>query len=124
VLGLRASTPRDAGTEHQTLTDPSRRAAEGATRSSVTAAIGCDSTGLSGEAVLIEACSMCHNERLDQSVSRARFRADLRGLSRAEKDLAIARLSLPPNDVQAMPPARLRLLTFEARARAIEALRR
>ncbi|HKP57851.1 MAG TPA: hypothetical protein VJV78_14060 [Polyangiales bacterium] len=80
--------------------------------------------GLSGEAVLIEACSMCHNDRLDPSLSRARFRADLQGLSRTEKDLAIARLSLPANDVHAMPPARLRALSKQARARAIDALRR
>lgn len=80
--------------------------------------------GLSGEAVLIQACSMCHNEKLDQSLTRARFRADLVGMSRAEKDVAIMRLSLPANDVHAMPPARLRMLTPEARRSAIEVLRR
>jgi hypothetical protein len=78
--------------------------------------------GMSGEAVLLQACSLCHNERLDQSVSRARFRADLTGVSRAERDLAIARLRLPEDDPHAMPPPRLRTLTQEARQRAIEAL--
>lgn len=80
--------------------------------------------GASGEEVLLEACSMCHNERLDQSLSRARFRADLQGLSRSEKDRAIERLQLPATDLQAMPPARLRVLTLEARQRAIDVLRR
>ena len=80
--------------------------------------------GLSGEEVLIQACSQCHNERLNQSLSRARFRPDIASLSRAEKDAAIARLMLPPNSVFAMPPARLRVLSREARERAIEALRR
>jgi len=80
--------------------------------------------GLSGEEVLLQACSTCHNARLDQDLSRARFRADLDGVSRAEKKLAIARLELPEDDPRAMPPPRLRRLTAEARKRAIEALRR
>jgi mono/diheme cytochrome c family protein len=78
--------------------------------------------GLTGTGVLMAACAQCHNERLDQSVSRARFRADLVGMSRAEKDLAITRLLLPPEHALAMPPARLRQLTPEARDRAIETL--
>ena len=69
--------------------------------------------GLSGEAVLLQACSQCHNERLDQDLHRARFRADLQGLERAEKDLAIARLLLPETHPLAMPPARLRVLSEE-----------
>lgn len=80
--------------------------------------------GLSGEDVLIQACSQCHNERLNQEQSRARFRADLKDMSRAEKDIAISRLMLPTNNVHAMPPARLRVLSPEARAAAIEALRK
>jgi hypothetical protein len=78
--------------------------------------------GLSGDAVLIEACAQCHNERLDQSLTRARFRADLQNMSRAEKDLAIVRMQLPRTDPLVMPPARLRLLSDEARERAIEVL--
>jgi hypothetical protein len=79
--------------------------------------------GLSGREVLMTACSQCHNERLDQNLSRARFRADLEGMDRAEKEVAIARLQLPPEHPLAMPPARLRVLTREARERAISALR-
>jgi hypothetical protein len=80
--------------------------------------------GASGEEVLLEACSMCHNEHLDQSLSRALFRANLEGMSRAEKDRAIARLRLPSSDIHAMPPVRTRTLSAEARQRAIEALMR
>ena len=80
--------------------------------------------GLDGEGVLTQACTLCHNERLDPTISRARFRADLVGVSRAEKDLAITRLMLPESHPLAMPPARMRVLSDEARSRAIEALRR
>jgi hypothetical protein len=80
--------------------------------------------GASGKEVLLQACGQCHNARLDQSLSRAKFRADLEGMSRAAKDAAIARLKLPPSDPRAMPPALLRTLTPEARGRAIEALQR
>lgn len=79
--------------------------------------------GLDGRAVLMQACAQCHNARLDQQISRARFRADLQGMSRAERELAIARLSLPPENPLAMPPARLKVLSAEARARAMEVLR-
>jgi mono/diheme cytochrome c family protein len=79
---------------------------------------------VSGEDVLLQACSTCHNARLDPTLSRARFRADLAGIERAEKDVAIERLRLPPSDPHAMPPARLRALTDEARAQALDALAR
>jgi hypothetical protein len=78
--------------------------------------------GLPGEDVLVQACSICHNQRLDQSLSRARFRANLEGVSRAERDLAIARLRLPDDNPAAMPPPRLRILSAEARKNAIDAL--
>jgi cytochrome c553 len=78
---------------------------------------------LDGRATLLATCSPCHSARLDPTVSRARFRADLEGLSRAEKDVAIARLKLSADHPLAMPPARLRILSPDARARAIDALR-
>lgn len=78
--------------------------------------------GLDGREVLMQACAQCHNPRLDPELSRARFRADLDGMSREEKDLAIARLQLPPDNPLAMPPARLRVLSEEARERAIRVL--
>jgi mono/diheme cytochrome c family protein len=80
--------------------------------------------GSTGESVLLQACSQCHREPLDPTLSRARFRADLKGMSRAEKDLAIERMRLDPSHPLAMPPARARTLTKEARERAIKALMR
>ena len=80
--------------------------------------------GSEGESVLLQACSPCHREPLDPTLSRARFRADLKGMGRAEKDLAIARMRLTPSDPLAMPPARARTLTEEARDRAIAVLMR
>jgi hypothetical protein len=80
--------------------------------------------GADGEAVLIEACSLCHNARLDQTLTRARFQANLVEVSRDEKSEAIRRLLLPADDPRAMPPARLRALSDGARQRAIEALQR
>ena len=78
--------------------------------------------GLSGEAVLVQACSLCHNTRLNQNLSRARFVPDLSALNRAEKDAAIARLQLLADDPRAMPPPRLRLLSRAAREAATKAL--
>jgi hypothetical protein len=80
--------------------------------------------GLDGEGVLKQACAQCHNERLDQTVSRARFDVDLDKLGRAEKDRAIERLLLPEDDPEHMPPARLRTLSEEAKRRLIELLKR
>jgi cytochrome c553 len=80
--------------------------------------------GSEGESVLLQACAQCHREPLDPTLSRARFRADLKGMTRNEKDLAIQRMRLDPNDPLAMPPVRARKLTEEARDRAIKALMR
>lgn len=80
--------------------------------------------GASGSEVLLQACAQCHNARLDQTTSRARFRADLQNMTREEKDLAIERLQLPSDSLLVMPPSRLKLLSLEAKLRAIEELRR
>jgi hypothetical protein len=80
--------------------------------------------GLPAQRVLTQACAQCHNDRLDQSLSRARFNVDLSQLSRAEKDAAIARLQLPGSDVHAMPPRRLRTLSAQAIAGLIALLQR
>lgn len=69
--------------------------------------------GLTGPQILINACSQCHNSNLPQNISRAKFNVDLTKMSREEKDLAIARLSLPEADPRRMPPARFRTLTKE-----------
>lgn len=78
---------------------------------------------LDGPALLVQTCSQCHNTSLDQTLTRARFRPDLAAMSREEKDVAIARLMLPPSDALAMPPLRLRVMTKEARQLVIDALR-
>jgi hypothetical protein len=68
-------------------------------------------------------CQMCHNARLDPSQSRARFNVEqLDQMSRAEKDLAIARLQLRDDDRHLMPPRRFRELDAAERQRAIDEL--
>lgn len=54
--------------------------------------------------MLIQACASCHNDVLDQSISRARFNVALGRMSRAEIELAIARLEAPRDSALAMPP--------------------
>jgi hypothetical protein len=80
--------------------------------------------GLDGNGVLLQACSLCHNARLDRGLSRSRFNVDLSKLDRAEKTRAIARLSLPSSDPSAMPPSHARGLSDEGRRRLLELLRR
>jgi hypothetical protein len=80
--------------------------------------------GLDGQEVLLQACGQCHNPRLDQSLSRARFDVDLSRMSREQKQKAIARVSLPQDDPSLMPPARFRRLSDEGRERLIELLSR
>lgn len=80
--------------------------------------------GLDGKGVLLQACAQCHNHRLDQGLSRARFDVDLSKLDRTEKAIAITRLQLPPGNPSAMPPALARALSDEGRSRLIELLQR
>jgi hypothetical protein len=75
-------------------------------------------------ALLTAACGLCHNARLDQSLSRARFHTDLGRLPAEEKKLAIERLSLSGHDPLAMPPRRIHDLSDAARDRLIALLRR
>jgi mono/diheme cytochrome c family protein len=80
-------------------------------------------TGASGREVLIQACAQCHNSRLDQSISRAKFDVtQLDTMSDAEKAVAIARMKLPANDRLHMPPALFRTLPDEALNAAVSAL--
>lgn len=68
--------------------------------------------GLDGKGILVQMCTQCHNTRLDQKISRANFRTDdLDAMSRAEKDEAIRRLTLPATSVRHMPPQRFRELS-------------
>jgi hypothetical protein len=81
--------------------------------------------GLDGRGILVQMCQMCHNSRLDQTLSRARFNVQqLDQLPRIEKDLAIWRLQLPPADKHAMPPVRFHELSAAERQLAIDELRK
>ena len=81
--------------------------------------------GLDGKGILVHMCQMCHNSRLDQTLSRSRFNVEQLGqMPRAEKDAAIARLELPHDDRQAMPPARFHELSAAELQLAIEELRK
>lgn len=53
---------------------------------------------------LIQACGACHNDVLDQTISRARFNIALGRMDRTAIDLAIARMQLPSDDPGVMPP--------------------
>jgi hypothetical protein len=79
--------------------------------------------GLDGRGILVHMCQMCHNARLDQTQSRARFNVEqLDQMSRAERDVAIARLQLPDNDRHLMPPRRFRELGAAERQLVIDEL--
>src|SRR5215468_422371 len=79
--------------------------------------------GLDGKGILVHMCQMCHNSRLDQTLSRARFNIEqLAQLPRAEKDLAILRLQLAPDDRHLMPPARFHELSAAERQLVIAEL--
>jgi hypothetical protein len=53
---------------------------------------------------LVQACGSCHNDVLDQSISRARFNIALSRMDRAEFDLAIGRAQASRDSGSAMPP--------------------
>lgn len=81
--------------------------------------------GLTGREILVQACSQCHNPRLDQTLSRANFDVlRLDAMSAEVKAAAIERLLLPESDIAHMPPARFRTLPPEAIELAVEELRR
>jgi hypothetical protein len=75
------------------------------------------------EEALIQACGPCHNDVLDQSISRARFNIALGRLTRAQIELAIARIELPPSTAGVMPPPEARQLAPEARRKLLDYLR-
>jgi len=79
--------------------------------------------GLDGAGIITEACAQCHNSKLDQTISRARFNIDLTkmsdlnggylsGIQRDEVILAaISRLRMDGNDIRKMPPELFKHLT-------------
>jgi cytochrome c553 len=78
---------------------------------------------LSAEQILVQACAQCHNSKLNQTISRAKFDINLSKMDREEKDKAIERLRLGDHDVKKMPPVRFRVLT-EDEIQKLEALLR
>lgn len=74
--------------------------------------------------MLVQACGSCHNDVLDQGISRARFNIDLGRLDRAELDLAMARVQLPRGAPGCMPPADRRQLDAEGRKSLVAYLQR
>ncbi len=80
--------------------------------------------GLGGRQILVHMCAQCHNSRLDQTLSRARFDVThLDAMSRAEKDIAIDRLQRPANDRFRMPPHFMRDLSSDDIDACVAALR-
>jgi hypothetical protein len=79
--------------------------------------------GLDGAGIVTSMCTQCHNSRLDQTITRARFNVDLAAMSNpagglltaaernAEIGVAITRLSMPPDDVRKMPPESMKTLS-------------
>jgi len=79
--------------------------------------------GLDGRGILVHMCSQCHNSRLDQTLTRARFNVmALDAMSREERDTAIGRLQLADSDPAKMPPPRFRSLSDAERALVIAEL--
>ena len=82
-------------------------------------------TGASGKEILVQTCAQCHNPKLDQSISRAKFDVTLLdSMSRAEKDKAIERLKMGTGELLHMPPSNMRNLPDDAREAAIAELQK
>jgi hypothetical protein len=78
---------------------------------------------LTGRQMLVQMCQQCHNKALDQTLSRALFNVDeLDTMSRAEKDVAIARLRMPVDTRLRMPPALFRTVSQDEIAKMVAAL--
>jgi hypothetical protein len=79
--------------------------------------------GLDGRGIMKHMCQMCHNSRLDQTLSRARFDAErIDQMSREVRDEAIRRLQLPDTDRRKMPPERFHALSDAERDLVIQEL--
>lgn len=82
------------------------------------AEIGLQTTpGASPAQILVQACGSCHNDVLDQSISRARFNIDLRRMDPARIEVAIERMNAPVGAPGRMPPADSRQLDADAQQR-------
>jgi len=75
--------------------------------------------GASAAEVLIQACGSCHNDVLDQTITRARFNIDLSRMDEHARLQAIARIELPADGEGVMPPHETRQLDAEGRKKLI-----
>ncbi|MFT7625563.1 MAG: hypothetical protein ACI9WU_004754 [Myxococcota bacterium] len=80
--------------------------------------------GLTAPEILVQACTQCHHDGLNQELTRARFTVDLARLDAEALTLAQQRINLPEGHYRTMPPTRLRTLLFEERERATTYLQR
>jgi hypothetical protein len=79
--------------------------------------------GADGKTVLLQMCARCHDGRSDPQLTKSRFNVlKLGEMSRAERDLAIARIS--GGDPKPMPPWRVGSLTAEGRQAAVTELQK
>ncbi len=82
------------------------------------------SVGATGPQILQQMCQRCHNDKLDQSLSRAHFNVTrLSEMSAGEKSAAIARIQLPADSPKLMPPARFGSLSSDEIAAVMSALK-
>lgn len=72
---------------------------------------------------LIQGCGSCHNDVLDQSLSRARFNVNLWGRDAKAIERAIERIELPAGAPGVMPPPEARQLDRQGRTRLLDYLR-
>ena len=78
---------------------------------------------MDGHAILVQQCQQCHNARLDPALSRDNFLVDrLDQMSRAEKDLAIARIEMSTDTRLTMPPPLFRIPSARERELMIQEL--
>jgi cytochrome c553 len=73
---------------------------------------------------LIQACGSCHNDVLDQTLSRARFNIAIARMDRAELDTAIDRIGRDRAARGVMPPPDARQLDQDVRTQLLDYLRR
>ena len=68
--------------------------------------------GLTANGILVQMCGQCHNSRLDQTLSRAKFNVDkIATMTATEKATVLARINLPADAARKMPPPRFKDLT-------------
>jgi cytochrome c553 len=78
--------------------------------------------GITPAETLIEACGTCHNDVLDQTITRARFNIALSKQSRDELQHAVDRIKLPRDAPGAMPPPGQRQIDPQSVAMLIDYL--